>query len=186
MNIYTFKPTYLYIKQHSITGKLYFGKTTRDPEKYLGSGTHWKRHIKKHGKEHVINLWYCLFFDKETISEFALMFSEQQAIVESKEWLNKMPENGLDGGSNGRPCTEETRKKLSNAAKKQIRSKETIDKTAQANTGSKRSPETRKKIAAAATGRVMTLLICPHCHKSGGVNNMSRWHFDNCKLKMKL
>ena len=25
-----FKPTYLYIKQHTVTGKLYFGKTTKD------------------------------------------------------------------------------------------------------------------------------------------------------------
>lgn len=53
--IYT--PTYLYIKQHTITGKLYFGKTIKDPEKYMGSGTHWKRHINKHGKEHVETLW---------------------------------------------------------------------------------------------------------------------------------
>jgi len=23
--------------------------------------------------------------------------------------------------------------------------------------------------------------ICPHCKKSGGVNVMKRWHFNNCK-----
>jgi len=47
MDIYTteFQPTYLYIKQHTKTGKLYFGKTGNDPEKYLGSGTRWKRHL---------------------------------------------------------------------------------------------------------------------------------------------
>jgi hypothetical protein len=31
-----FKPTWLYIKQHTVTGLKYFGKTTRNPEKYKG------------------------------------------------------------------------------------------------------------------------------------------------------
>ena len=51
MNIYnSITPTYLYVKQHSITGMKYFGKTTRNPIKYIGSGKYWKRHISKHGK----------------------------------------------------------------------------------------------------------------------------------------
>ena len=45
----TFNPTWLYIKEHNVTGLKYFGKTTRDPLKYKGSGTHWTRHISKHG-----------------------------------------------------------------------------------------------------------------------------------------
>lgn len=100
MNIYSdFKPTYLYIKQHSVTGKLYFGKTTRNPEKYLGSGTHWKFHIKKHGKEFIETLWYCIFYDKNTCMEFALNFSKQHDIINSIKWLNIIDENGLDGGN---------------------------------------------------------------------------------------
>ena len=44
-----FKPTYLYIKQHSITGKLYLGKTTKQNLiKYTGSGKYWLRHLKVH------------------------------------------------------------------------------------------------------------------------------------------
>lgn len=92
----TFKPTYLYIKQHSVTGKLYFGKTIKNPEKYIGSGTHWLSHIKKHGREHVITLWYCLFFDEESCNKFAVMFSNQESIVESEEWLNILTETGVD------------------------------------------------------------------------------------------
>lgn len=80
---------------------MYFGKTIDDPEKYNGSGTHWKALIKYHGKEHVETLWYYLYYDAETISEFALKCSAQWNIVESKEWLNKIPENGLDGGCPG-------------------------------------------------------------------------------------
>ena len=29
----------------------------------------------------------------------------------------------------------------------------------------------------------LPLLICPHCEKEGKGSNMTRWHFDNCKLK---
>lgn len=95
-----FQPTYLYIKQHKITKKLYFGKTCKeDPISYSGSGKHWKRHLKKHGKEHIDTIWYCLFYDKEEIKEFALMCSEQWNIVKSKDWANFKPENGLDGGN---------------------------------------------------------------------------------------
>lgn len=28
-------------------------------------------------------------------------------------------------------------------------------------------------------------LTCPHCDKIGSKNNMNRWHFDNCKLRVK-
>ena len=96
MNIYN--PTYLYIKQHTSTGKLYFGKTIRNPESYTGSGKHWKSHINKHGKEHILTLWYCLYYNKEELTKFALMFSEQQNIVKSDLWANLKAENGLDGG----------------------------------------------------------------------------------------
>ena len=58
------KPTYLYIKQHKITKLKYFGKTTKDPNKYLGSGKHWIRHIKKHGLE-IDTIWYQLFTDEK-------------------------------------------------------------------------------------------------------------------------
>ena len=94
------RPTYLYIKQHSLTGKLYFGKTYRDDvESYNGSGTEWMKHIKENGKEHIETLWYCLFNNKKELTKFALLFSEQQKIVESDNWLNEVPESGLGGGS---------------------------------------------------------------------------------------
>jgi hypothetical protein len=100
--IYTIAPTYLYIKQHSVTGLKYFGKTNRDPYKYLGSGKYWTRHIKKYGKEHVVTLWVSeLYTNKELLTEFALFFSEEYNIVESKEWANLIPENGLTGALSG-------------------------------------------------------------------------------------
>ena len=87
-----FHPTYLYIKQHLVSDKFYFGKTTRkDPIKYVGSGLHWVRHLKIHGKD-VVTLWYELFTDKEECMKFALEFSEKMNIVKSNQWLNLKPE----------------------------------------------------------------------------------------------
>ena len=47
---------YLYIKIHTKTKLKYFGKTTRNVNRYHGSGKHWQRHIKQHGVEHVKTL----------------------------------------------------------------------------------------------------------------------------------
>lgn len=89
---------YLYVKQHSITKLKYFGKTMkRDPFKYLGSGTRWLKHINKHGKNQVVTLDVWGFDDEELCSRFALEFSEKHNIVDSAEWANLRPENGIDG-----------------------------------------------------------------------------------------
>lgn len=91
-----FVPTFLYIKRHRDTGKLYLGKTIKkNPEKYNGSGVHWKKHINAHGIKKIDTIWFCLFTEQDELSKFALMCSEQWNIVLSKDWLNIIPENGL-------------------------------------------------------------------------------------------
>lgn len=105
MSIYPqkFKPTFLYIKRHSITGKLYFGKTIKkNVEKYNGSGEYWTKHIKKHGIDKVETLWYCLFTDIESLTHFAYDFSIKNDIVNNKIWANLENENGLDGADSER------------------------------------------------------------------------------------
>lgn len=91
---------YLYVKQHSVTGLKYFGKTTKaDPYKYRGSGHHWLRHIKKHGIEFIETIELYEFQDQEEATKFALEFSKKHQIVESPEWANLIVENATDGGS---------------------------------------------------------------------------------------
>lgn len=142
-----FKPTYLYIKQHAITGKLYFGKTTRsDPLKYIGSGIHWLRHIKLHGTEHVITLWCELFTDIIALVEFATLFSLEMNIVESKQWLNLIRENGLDGIPAGTRMSEETKSKM--------RKLKTLEHRAKM-TGRTRSAEHCKNIGISHKGKVV-------------------------------
>ena len=111
-----FKPTCLMIKQHQITGKLYLCITTRkNIEKYKGSGTYWKKHINMHGKDYVQNVWYCWFYDAESIKQCAMLLSGMYKVVESEHWCNLIVENG--GELDDRMENFIFRKKLSNANK---------------------------------------------------------------------
>ena len=92
-----FKPTYLYVKTHNITGLKYFGKTILDDvSKYKGSGTYWLRHIKKHGYDVTTEIFG--YFEDEIICKIAaIQFSIDNDIVKSKKWAN-LKEERLDGG----------------------------------------------------------------------------------------
>lgn len=134
----TFNPTWLYIKQHNITGLQYFGKTTRkDPIKYSGSGNRWLNHLKVHGFD-ITTHWCQLFTTKESLVEYATKFSAENNIVESSLWANLKIENGLDGGGRIKgqythsPEVKEkirvARAKQQNLRTGQKQSSETIDK----------------------------------------------------------
>lgn len=94
---------YLYIKVHTKTGLKYFGKTTRNVNRYHGSGKHWQRHIKQHGSEYVKTLRVWEFKSINECTSFALKFSKDNKIVESKHWANLIEENGNDGAPVGHP-----------------------------------------------------------------------------------
>jgi hypothetical protein len=107
---------YLYVKTHLKTGLKYFGKTTKDPQKYTGSGKYWKTHLKKNGN--LVETKIIGTFDNEKeCQSFALNFSKENDIVKSKEWANLIDENGLDGAPEGNILSEETKTKISNTLK---------------------------------------------------------------------
>lgn len=137
----TFKPTWLYIKQHNLTGLKYFGKTTKkDPYKYKGSGLYWRRHINVYG-DNISTPWTKLFNDQEELITFAINFSVDNNIVDSSEWANVKIENGLDGGSQkGRILSESCRRKLSIAGKKRKQTEITKEKISKSKQGKKRKP----------------------------------------------
>lgn len=189
--------TYLYIKQHNKTGLLYFGKTSKNPEKYRGSGKHWRNHLKCHGYD-VTTLWWCLYTEIEVCSEFAIAFSKINNIVESESWANMMIEDGINGrGSPGRKVSSETRNKISQANKGRKHSDE-VNKSKglpgeknpmygvhrhgenSPHFGHSHSEESKLKISTKAKNRLKS--ICPHCSKLVDVANGKRWHFANCKL----
>lgn len=88
-----------------------------DPIQYLGSGTLWRRHLRKHGKD-VTTIWHQLFTSEKELVEFATKFSIENNIVEAKDdngnklWANLIPENGLDGGYPGIPLSDQQKERL--------------------------------------------------------------------------
>ena len=181
-SIYTpITPTYLYIKQHSITKKKYYGKTTNlDPYTYNGSGVYWTNHIKKHGKEHIVTLWVSELYCDTSIVEVALKFSSDNDIVNSDEWANQIPENGLDGWVPGRKRSEETKANMRKPRSE--KGKANMKGRVAPNKDKPTSEETKAKQSAAQKGipKPQKQVTCPHCGKSGGENVMKRWHFDKC------
>ena len=80
----------------------------------------------------------------------------------------------------GRVCKPETRAKIAAAATGHSR-----------NTGRIASASTREKIGASKRGRTIATrgvprqkIECPHCEKIGGISQMKRWHFENCKKRV--
>ena len=89
-------PIYLYVKTHNKTGLKYLGKTTQNPFKYVGSGTRWKNHLKKHGND-ISTEVLCESQDHQCIKEQGIYYSELWDVVKSNEWANLKIEEG-DGG----------------------------------------------------------------------------------------
>ena len=110
---------HLYIKTHNITGLKYFGKTTKDPLRYFGSGKRWLAHLRDHGKN-VSTEILGSFEDLDEASVVALRFSEEHQIVKSPMWANMIVENAADGqpaGTKRKPISEEHRQRIAEASK---------------------------------------------------------------------
>lgn len=105
MTIYYF----LYKKTHRTTGLQYLGQTVQDPFKYKGSGTVWKRHIKKHGDD-VHTEVLGIFTTKQELADAGLYYSVLWNIVEDRQWANLRYEVG-EGGFRGLVLSEESEQK---------------------------------------------------------------------------
>ena len=81
-----------------------------------------------------------------------------------------------------RPQTEETKQKLSLANKGKKLSDEyklKISKSLIGKNIGKTFPNRKKR-----DGVDFKIVTCPHCNKEGKSIGMTRWHFENCKLKI--
>lgn len=120
----------LLLKTHLKTNLKYLCKTIKDDYiSYKGSGKIWKAHLKKYGRD-VSNILIYETDDLEKFTKVCLHQSYEMDIVNSAEFANLKPEDGLDGGdtfSNQTPEKQfEIRNKLSESSKKHAinRSKE--------------------------------------------------------------
>ena len=139
-------PIYLYVKTHNKTGLKYLGKTISiDPHLYQGSGTVWRRHIKKHGYDVTTEILLETTNPSE-IKEAGIYYSNLWNIVESKEFANIVPEMG-DGGA--MPWTIESRQKLSrtNKGKKHTEESKKKYKEAQQKQAQHLSKKTKEYLA---------------------------------------
>lgn len=82
----------------------------------------------------------------------------------------------------GKVTSPETRTKLSISLKGKQFSEQHKNNISAASIGRKHTDETKKKISESGRGRTYSQrqLTCPHCHKTGGSTNMTRYHFNKC------
>lgn len=137
---------YLYIKKHKITGLKYFGFTKNNPYAYNGSGIYWKRHFRKHGKEHIQTLDVFGFSDLDLCSDFALSFSKRNDIVNSQDWANLMDENGTVTTTAGCELSDNIKEKISQSLKEYNKHNKTPSKLK----GRKLSEEHKAKLSSAS------------------------------------
>jgi hypothetical protein len=89
----------LMVKTHMVTGLKYLCYTTCEGDDYLnykGSGTNWKKHLKKYGD----NIKTELIFESHDYEEFkkiAIKRSTEFNVVDSDKWANIRPETGTGG-----------------------------------------------------------------------------------------
>jgi hypothetical protein len=201
--------TWLYIKRHNQTSLLYFGKTDRDPTKYKGSGTYWRKHLSIHGND-VTTICYELFTSKYLLENFARWFSEEFDIVKKtndlgkKIWANEVPETGLQGQvigwKNPLKGMKTGRISIWRGKKRPEHSKimkgRTFTESHKLHMSESRqkytmTPEHGAAISKAKLGKPLTIKriysqkTCSYCGKIGKGPNMIRYHFENCKFQEK-
>jgi hypothetical protein len=195
----------LYVVTHNKTGLKYFGKTTRYHTKeelqkyYHGSGTYWKRHLKKHGDDVTMFLYY-QSESRIEIRDVALQYSYMWNIVKNKDYANLVSENGTDGIPPGTPphnkgitgvitFSKEVNKSKGRSGKDNYMFGKTHSKDSKEKMkndyweGKTHSLETKEKMSLAALGKPKTKSPCKYCGKMVDPGNMKRWHNDNCNYK---
>ena len=93
-------------------------------------------------------------------------------------------------GKKRKPHTEETKKAISLATTGLKKSEETKQRMrkpkSQAHRDHLREANIGKTLAASTILKLKSpkkRVTCPHCNKTGGKGNMTRYHFNNCKFK---
>ena len=199
-----FKSTCIYIKTCNHCGLKYFGKSTqKNVNKYKGSGTYWKNHLKKHKcnfKTFIIKN----FNNKQQCMDFCMWFSTINNIVKSNKWANLTDETGIGGGTvkgekhhyYGKKRSKEVRLKISNTLQGFNHSKETRENMSKNRMGinnsmygKKHSEETKQKMRKPKSEEHKQKLRkqkpkykCNYCKKEiGGKGNLKQ-HEKKCKI----
>ena len=177
--------------------------------RYFTSSKFVKALRESHGEPDVVRV-HKRFNSREEAVEFEKKILTRMGVVKSDRWLNRTT-GGSEGFHSGKYRTPEVYARISKNLKGRVfrsgyaLSEETKSKIGQAHRGKVPSDETRRKWSEQRAGRtpwnkgkpiskeqskklsesgLKVKHTCPHCGSVGG-NVMFRWHFDNCKHKVK-
>lgn len=176
---------YLYIKI-SPKGLFYLGKfiERKDPYhtiyRYRGSGTYWKRHLKKN-KIRTSDIQTIILhetYDEKEIKSLGLYYSKLFDVSNNDNWANLVDENG-EGCCNilDKEMIERRTLKLRGRKEKKYICPH-CDFKGRGNNMFRYHFDNCPTL----TGKVVDEQIeCPHCHITGNKANMIKWHFDNCR-----
>lgn len=120
------------------------------------------------------------------------MSESRKGYVVSKETRKRISESNIGNyhteiskqkmseSHKGKILSEEHKQRISNATKNP--SEETRYKQGSGKRGKTLSVETKKRIGE-SNSKPQKQIKCPNCNKVGGITNMKRYHYDNCKIK---
>lgn len=154
---------HIYIKKCPHCDLYYFGRTTKDPYKYKGSGKKWLNHLKYHKITSIETIDVKTFNTITEAKEYSLKFSYEHNIVDDPKWANLIPENAEHINTKGIELPQEVKDKISKANKGKIQSEEHKRKNRESHLGDKNhfygkthTPETIEKIKKANIGRIQS------------------------------
>ena len=189
---------YIYKITNNLNNKIYIGlssKKVEESESYYGSGVLIYKAIDKYGKDN-----FTKTILERDITDFKVLCERERHYIDIYDSINNgynITEGG--GGTFGYKHTNATKEKIRQYLLNQP--KDIIEKRAASNRGKTRTEETKLKTSETMKGRKYSKercnnmkgprgkynnnkSTCPHCNMTGRSNNMTRYHFDNCKHKI--
>jgi phage FluMu protein Com len=164
----------------------YFGiTTTKNIEKYKGSGKIWRKLILKWNQnpKHEWNSdWYV---DSVVFQQECVKFSIENNIVSSRNWVNLIIETGTFGAPLGVKQNRITCPHCSKTGGESVMKAKHFERCFVL-TGVKQKFKTtwtwsqESKKAISEVRKNYNVVSCPHCNKVGAEHRMHALHFDRC------
>jgi len=155
---------------------------------YIGKGKN-QRIIKK-GKNdsvHPPKDKSRIIFIEQNLTEVGALAIERRMIrwygrIDLKTGILRNKTNGGDGACGYKHSTESRKKRsISMIGKKHPGRGVKISLANKGRILPKRTTEHNRNLSISLTGRTQQTIACPHCLKVGGITNIKRYHFENCK-----
>jgi hypothetical protein len=180
--------TYIYLitNINNNPNKVYIGKTRNTDSRK-------NDHKRKYGKQIIFNVIDII----ESVDYHDWEDIETYWIEQFKAWGFILMNNRMKGGNGPQTRTEDEKLRISLGNKglkkpgvslilkgrKSCHKEGTGLKISLAKKGFKQNELWKQRRSEAMKNKPKPVNECPHCGKIGAKANMSRWHFNNCKLK---